>query len=298
MSQAISPSVNRVYGLTRVLRAWEIPRSTYYWVRQKQIIPAQPPRRRGPKPSWSDKEIAAMIKQDIKESPFHGEGYRKFHARLRFSGVRISAPRVLRIMREHGLLSPHKAPKGEPKVHAGTIIPDGLNILWGTDMTQTVTVQEGRACIFAVIDHYNWECLGIHAAPRGTRFEALEPLRQAVRQACGSYQKDVAEGITLRHDNGSQYLSKDFQKEVKFLCMESSPSFVREPEGNGCVERFFRHLKEQLLWVRHFQTIEELRQALQDFKERHNQKWLVGRLGYRTPSQVRCESQQTAAQAA
>jgi hypothetical protein len=30
--------------------------------------------------------------------------------------------------------------------------------------------------------------------------------------------------------------------------LESSPAFVREPEGNGCVERFIRTLKENLLW--------------------------------------------------
>ena len=39
--------------------------------------------------------------------------------------------------------------------------------------------------VFAVVDHYNAECLGIHAARTGTRFEALEPLRQAVRRIFG-----------------------------------------------------------------------------------------------------------------
>jgi len=31
---------------------------------------------------------------------------------------------------------------------------------------------------------------------------------------------------------------------------------VREPEGNGCAERFIRTLKENLLWVRRFETVE------------------------------------------
>src|ERR1700693_2511508 len=50
--------------------------------------------------------------------------------------------------------------------------------------------------------------------------------------------------------------------EVKCLGIEASPSFVREPEGNGVAERFIRTLKENLLWVRTFDTIEELRAAL------------------------------------
>ena len=45
-------------------------------------------------------------------------------------------------------------------------------------------------------------------------------------------------------------MSDDFQNELTFPGIESSPAFVREPEGNGCIERFLRTLKEQLLWVR------------------------------------------------
>ena len=82
-------------------------------------------------------------------------------------------------------------------------------------------------------------------------------------------------------------MSDDYQAEIAFLGMESSPSFVRQPECNGCVERFIRTLKEQLLWVRVFQNVEELRCALAEFRERYNQRWIVQRLGYLTPAQAR-----------
>ena len=68
--------------------------------------------------------------------------------------------------------------------------------------------------------------------------------------------------MKLRHDHGSNYMSGDFQDEIECLGIEASPSFVREPEGNGVAERFIRTLKENLLWVRTFDTIEELRVAL------------------------------------
>ena len=76
---------------------------------------------------------------------------------------------------------------------------------------------------------------------------------------------------------------------VAFLGIESSPSFVREPEGNGCAERFIRTLKENLLWVRTFETVEELRLALLDFRRRYNGEWMIERHGYRTPAQVRAK---------
>ena len=50
-----------------------------------------------------------------------------------------------------------------------------------------------------------------------------------------------------------------FQTELRFLGVESSPAFVRAPEGNGCAERFIRTLKENLLWVHTFNTAEQPR---------------------------------------
>jgi len=125
------------------------------------------------------------------------------------------------------------------------------------------------------------ECVGIHTAKRGTRFEALEPIRQGVRECFGAFGKGVAAGLALRHDHGSQYLSDVFQEEVRFLGVTSSPAFVREPEGNGCAERFVRILKENLLWVRTFATVEELRVALQEFRRIYNETWIIERQGRR-----------------
>ncbi|MGO9846861.1 MAG: integrase core domain-containing protein, partial [Methylocella sp.] len=73
------------------------------------------------------------------------------------------------------------------------------------------------------------------------------------------------------------------------LGIEASLSFVREPEGNGVAERFIRTLKENLLWVKTFDTIEELRAALVEFATRYNETWLVARHGYKTPAKVRLE---------
>jgi hypothetical protein len=62
-------------------------------------------------------------------------------------------------------------------------------------------------------------------------------------------------------------MSDHFQKEIAFLGIENTPGFVRAPEGNGCAERFIRTLKENLLWIKTFGTIEDLRQALLAFRE-------------------------------
>ena len=117
--------------------------------------------------------------------------------------------------------------------------------MWGTELTSTLT-GEGQAAIFVTVDHASTECLGIHAARRATRFEAFEPLRQGVRACFGAFAQGIAGALKLRHDHGSQFVADDYQRELAFLGIESSPAFVREPEGNGCVERFIRTLRENL----------------------------------------------------
>ena len=285
MSREVSPSAKHPYGVAMVSRLWRIARATVY----RHRSPAIEPRRPGPRGPMPDDELVDAIRNLLAAGPFHGEGYRKIWARLRFAGIRTSKRRVLRLTREHGLQAPGRVgrPHGS-KAHDGTIRTERVDAMWGTDLTSTLTA-EGQASIFVAVDHCSAECVGIHAARRATRFEALEPIRQGVRACFGGFADGIAHGLELRHDHGSQFLADDFQRELAFLGIEPSPAFVREPEGNGCAERFIRTLKENLLWVRGFDTIEDLREALHQFKDTYNRTWIVERHGYRTPAQVRVD---------
>ena len=296
MSQATSPSTGQLYGLARVCRVWGIARSTVSWQRHEHTRPAA---RRGPVGLCADDELVDHIRRILAASPFPGEGYRKVWARLRHAGIRTSPRRVLRLMRAHHLLAPSRQghPHG-PKAHHGTILPTQVDTMWGTDMTAPDTREDGQVAIFLAVDHYSAECVGIHAAKQGTRFAALEPIRQGVRTALGVFGQDIAQGLFLRHDHGSQYLSHVFQEELTFLGITRSPAFVREPEGNGCAERFIRTLKENLLWLKPFDTVEALRLALHEFQRQYNETWLIGRHGYKVPAQVRQEQRCALAHAA
>ncbi len=70
--------------------------------------------------------LVEAIRELLAASPFHGEGYRKIWARLRFAGIRTSKRRVLRLMREHGLLAPGRVgrPHG-PKATTARSAPSG-----------------------------------------------------------------------------------------------------------------------------------------------------------------------------
>lgn len=289
MSRAVSPSSQCSYGVALVCEVFGIARSTYYDHKAARENPAPtPPKKRGPKTELDDAALLVKIREALRESKFTGEGHRKAWARLRFKGIRTSQKRVLRLMREHGLLAPPKPQRVlGPRNHDGTITTEAPDLMWGTDATSTFTVAEGYVTVFAAVDHCTSECVGIHVAKYGSRFEALEPIRQGVAAHFGTYRQGVAQGLKVRHDHGSQYTSDHFQRELTWLGIESSPSFVRAPEGNGVAERFYRTLKEQLLWVRSFENVEELRLALLAWIRVYNEQWLVARHGYRSPAQVR-----------
>ena len=116
MSQTVSPSTSRSYGLARVSRAWSVSRAGVYRFLKRTTSPAIA-RRPGPTGPCPDADLADHIRREIEASDFHGEGYRKLWARLRVAGVRSSPRRVRRVMGENGLLAPHRV-GAQPREHA------------------------------------------------------------------------------------------------------------------------------------------------------------------------------------
>jgi putative transposase len=291
MAKATSPVGGQPYGIRRVCQAWGVPRSSFYAAQapaSESALPAAPPVRRGPKPAITDEALLAAIERDLQTSPWTGEGHRKVWARLRArDGIRVSRKRLLRLMRENTLLSPHRARRREENSHDRQIITTAPNVMWAIDATQIPTVQHGKVWLFGVAEHWNSEMLGWHVAKHGTRFEATQALSMAVRQQFGHLSAGAARGLALRHDHGSNFMADHFQKQARFWGISPSYAFVGEPETNGVIERLFRTLKEQAIHGRVFQTIDEVRDAVRDFAARYNAEWLIEKNGFRSPIDAR-----------
>jgi len=290
MSRAISEGAGQPYGLERVCRVLEFARSTIYAQQARESLKVVPlrPQRRGPKPEMADADLLAAIRADLDASPFTGEGHRKVWARLRIlHDIRVSRARVLRLMRESALLSPHRRPQGSPKRHDGSISTDRPNAMWGTDGIRIETVDEGWVWVFSAVDHFDACCVGIHAVKTGNRFAALQPIAQGLHTEFGATGADAGRGLALRMDHGTQYTADDFLHQVRFWGIAPSFAFVAEPQTNGVAERFNRTLKEQAIHGRIFRNVEEVRAAVIDFKNRYNHHWRLEKLGFMSPLEAR-----------
>jgi putative transposase len=288
MSRTASPSTGKVYGVERVCSAWGVPRSSFYYEHSEKPPADEEPqmekRKRGPRPKITDEGLLALVKEDLENSPFVGEGHRKVWARLRYGkGIKVAKKRVLRVMRENNLLSPYRVPQKPANEHDGEITTSEPNIMWGTDGAKVFTLEDGWGWIFSCVEHWNAECMGWHLCKKGNRFAALEPVSMALEREFGKAERGIARGISLRIDHGNQYTSDRFQKQIKAWGFAPSFAFVKQPETNGVVERFFRTLKEQVIYGRVFRNLEEVRQAVVGFVELYNEKWLIEKNGYRSP---------------
>ena len=288
----MSRATNRPYPLTMVCETWRVARSNVYALCARRGDRPESDRRqpgkRGLKTALSDEELAGEIGTVLKTSPFLGEGHRKVKARLAARGIRAGKNRVLRLMREHGLLAPVRRgrPRGD-RSHSGRIRTERPDELWGTDAARFWTKAEGWCWFLAAVDHCTSDVVGWHAAKKGDRWAALEPVRQGVRTHMDGFGKAIALGLGLRHDWGSQYRARQFQAEIKWLGIRSTPAYVGEPECNGVAERFIRTLKEECIYLHDFETLEEARAGIGAFVERYNNGWLLQRHGYMTPARAR-----------
>ena len=290
MSQAVSPTTGHSYGIQRVCSTWDMARSSFYWAGEKARREATGyrPQKRGPKTLLTDDALLELIRADLADSPFQGEGHRKVWARLRVQKqVRTSRKRLLRIMRDNRLLSPHRGRVARMQAHDGTIVTQRPNLMWGTDGVRIFTVEQGWVWLFTAVEHWNAECVGWHVVKVGNRYAALEPIAQGLNRIFGGGGADAARGLKLRMDHGTQYLSDHFQNQLKFWGITPSFAFVEEPQTNGVVERFNRTLKEQIVYGRIYKDAEELRAAVAAFMDLYNRHWMLEKLDFQSPAQAR-----------
>jgi transposase InsO family protein len=245
--------------------------------------------RRGPYPKVAERNarLLGRIRAIKADHPFWG--YRRIWAHLRFiDQLGVSKHRVYRLMREHGLTVRRGAPPlagrkpSRPKPR-----PTRPNEWWGIDMTKVLIDGFGWMYVVAVLDWRTKKIVGHYAGPQSRSEHWLAALDLAVnRQFPGGVR---GEGLHLMSDNGGQPTSIRFMKACRLMGIAQAFTAYNNPKGNADTERFMRTLKEELVWANEWRSPRAFTEALDDWIDFYNTRYLHSTLGYRSPEAVERE---------
>jgi putative transposase len=266
------------YPLSLLCRALGISRAGFYKSQGVQAAPSHPPRRQR-----YNEELAQRIRRllDHEES----FGYRRVWAWLRFKeGMLVNPKTVHRIMQLKGWQCRlwHRPAQRPQPTWAKRSTMDQPDRLWATDTTKIWCGRDGWATFVGVLDAGSRECVGYRFARAGRALEAIDALEQAVVHRYGRLTA-VPAGLRLRHDNGSIFLAQHFVTTARQLGITQEFIPRRSPEYNGVVERFFRTLKQECVWLHQFESFAAAEKVILAWIERYNTERQHSALGYVSP---------------
>lgn len=215
-------------------------------------------------------------------------GVRKVWATLRREGLKVSRRRVWALMHANGLVLARDREPGEtPRGHV--VVPEP-NRRIATDLTTVWTRRDGVVALVPTID-----CGDRTAVIEVTKDQhgpaVLASVEAKLVAAFGS-PANVPDGVELRTDHGPQYTGADCEALCKKWNLAHTYAPVGRPTGNAVVERFIRTLKEELIWLRDWDSADELRAAIATWLHHYLHRRPHQALNWQTPMERRAEKLQ------
>src|SRR5215218_8702578 len=178
------------------------------------------------------------------------DGYRMVTAlarrRLR---RRVNRKRVLRVMRERGLIQ-RRRPLGRRR-RPGFFRVERPDQLWHLDMTSVWVAEHGWVYLMAAIDCCTREITAWHLQTRCRATEAIALIERAAAE------RGIAPGtLTLGTDNGSAFTARAFKTVLSGLGIAHRRGGYRDPESQAFIESWFGKLKERCVWREEFETLD------------------------------------------
>lgn len=272
MSERVARSrelVARGFAAAAVARVLQVSRQAIYRVPTRRTAP----QRRPP----ADEVEAAIVAEALANQT---GGYRMVTAFVRRRlGIPVNRKRVLRVMREHGLIQ-RRRPLERPR-RPGFFRVERPRQLWQLDMTSVWVAEHGCTYLMAMIDCCTREITGWQLELRCRAEEAIAVVEQA------AVLHGIEEGeLTLGPDNGSAFTARRFRGRLAEQGIRHRRGGYRDPESQAFIESWFGKLKEREVWLNEYETLEKARAGIAGYVDRYHQRPHSG-LNYRTPLEVR-----------
>jgi len=228
-----------------------------------------------------DMHLIEKIKAIKLEHPYWG--YRRIRAWLRYrDGILVNEKKVRRIMKAQGLQVKQAMYKAKRTSNKSKPKAERPKQYWGIDMTKFIINGLGWVYLAIVLDWYTKKVVGWDIALRSKSSDWQRALAMAVnREFCDGVR---GKGLKLISDNGSQPTSVSFMKEAANLEIEQIFTSYDNPKGNADTERMMRTIKEEVIWLNEFETLEQAKEKISDwFENSYNRLYVHSSLGYMSP---------------
>ena len=248
----------------------------------------------GPKQDNRVDDVLAMrIKGLIERFPTWG--YRRIWAWLKHrEGLTVNKKAVYRIFKLKRWFMNQRQATPRPRVKASRSVAASSNERWAMDVTHIDCGRDGWGHLAAVIDCHDRQIVGWEFALRARAKEAERALEEPCLARFGTLRPDGATPV-IRSDNGLIFQSKRFRAACKDYRLSQEFVTPYTPEQNGMIERFFRSLKEECVWLENYENFEQAKAAVAAWIRFYNRERPHQSLNYMSPEQFRAQQQQQVA---
>jgi putative transposase len=214
-------------------------------------------------------------------TPFYGS--RKIAACLKKDGQIVNRKRIRRLMRIMGLKAIYRRPRTSPPGKGNKIYPyllkglkiDRPNQVWAADITY-IPMQKGFLYLVVIMDWYSRFVLSWRISNTLESNFCVEALKEALKKG----RPEI-----FNTDQGSQFTSKEFvdllQSQYVKVSMDGSGRYT----DNLFIERLWRTLKYEEVYLKAYQDSTEARSELAQYIAFYNAERPHQSLGYKTPAE-------------
>jgi putative transposase len=255
--------------VSRQCQLLDISRSSYYY--QAQV------------PSAEEVELLRLLDEQYIRQPAYGS--RKMTHWLREQGYPVNRKRVQRLMRQLGLEAiypkprlskPHPDHRVYPYLLRGVAITH-VNQVWSTDITY-LPVLQGHFYLVAIMDWYSRKVLSWQVSNTLDVGFCVEALQEALL--------NYGRPEIFNSDQGSQFTAVAFTEVLKSAQVQISMDGRGRCHDNIFIERLWRSLKYELIYLKCFESGSHLRREIKGWFEWYNDERFHQSLDYKTPNQV------------
>ena len=228
-------------------------------------------------------ELVLMRRIDELHLKFPFYGSRKLTQQLKRQGLEVNRKRVVRLMRVMDMVAVAPKPNTSRPAPEHAVFPyllrnvkvHRVNQVWAADITY-IPMTHGFVYLVAIMDWYSRRVLSWRVSTTlGTDF-----CLDALREALGRFgTPDI-----FNTDQGAQFTDERFTSELLGRNIKVSMDGKGRYTDNIFVERLWRSLKYEEVYLHAYDSILEARKAIEHYLRFYNQERVHQALGYQCPA--------------